>query len=232
MLMRVLQSLIETLIRPISGGLGQRIRYQYYRHMFKRCGRNLRIDEGVIFQNADNIEVGDDVWFLPYSMITARPIAEILHNRRVKYRQNPQFTDLGAEIGSIRIGNQVAIGAYNIVQGYGGIVIEDRVTTSARVSLYSFSHHPYDEQDRSIVTYANSMVKTDTISCIQSPIVLQEGVWLGLSVQVLGGTVHKNTFIKSNSVVLQDIAENKIAAGYPAVAIETRFLQKTVEHVS
>ena len=69
-------SILESLIRNISGGLGQRIRYSYYKNRFNWCGTNVKIDEGVIFQNPENIRVGSNVWFLPYSIITAKPINE------------------------------------------------------------------------------------------------------------------------------------------------------------
>ena len=71
-LKKIVYPLIESCIRNISGGLGQRIRYQYYKRRFKRSGSNVKIDEGVIFQTPENISIGNDVWFLPYSIITAR----------------------------------------------------------------------------------------------------------------------------------------------------------------
>ena len=81
MIKTIIFSIIESLIRNISGGLGQRIRYFYYKNRFKHCGSNVKIDEGVIFQNPENINIGNNVWFLPYSIITARPIGKKINNR-------------------------------------------------------------------------------------------------------------------------------------------------------
>lgn len=212
--------LIESLIRNIGGKAGELIRQFYYRRRFKRCGQNLKIDVGVIFENADNISVGDNVWFLPFSIITARPKKLIMKDRLLKKVSNDKFDK---EIGEIVIGNEVSIGAYNIVQGYGGLSIQDRVTTSARVSLYSFSHYPVCEEDPSKITYANSMVKSDSISCIESPIVLETGVWVGLSVSVFGGVVGKYSFISANSIVTKSLPENSYASGSPAKRIKERF---------
>jgi acetyltransferase-like isoleucine patch superfamily enzyme len=220
-LIRIIHSLIESAIRNISGGLGQRIRYQYYRRRFRYCGQNVRIDEGVIIHHPENISVGNDVWFLPYSMVTARPKFESFDERIFTAKENPSFQK---EKGAITIGDQVSIGAYNIIQGYGGLDIGPRVTTSARVSIYSFSHVPTDPKDPSRVTYANAMVKSDAISCIESPIVIREGVWLGLNVIVFGGTIGKNSFVKTNSIVLRDLPDNSYASGDPAVKIKERFL--------
>ena len=216
--------MIELMIVNIPGGIGQRIRYQYYKRRFKKCGKNVKIDVGVIIQNPENIEVGDNVWFLPYSIITARPPNEKIHNR-ILYKKECPHEDV--VVGAITIGNEVSIGAYNIIQGYGGIVIKDKVTTSARVSLYSFSHFPNDPSEPGKVTYANSMVKGD-ISCIESPIMLSQGVWAGLNVIIFGGLIGENTFITTNSVVLNSIEKNSFASGNPAKKIKNRFVNENV----
>ncbi len=217
---KIVFPLIESFIRNISGGLGQRIRYIYYKRRFKSCGVNVKIDEGVIFQTPENMVIGSNVWFLPFSIISARPSYTDLNNKLIHKKKNTSFD---IDIGSIRIGNEVSIGAYNIIQGMGGIIINDKVTTSARVSIYSFSHYPFDKNDLTKVTYANSMVNSKDVSCIESPIVLMEGVWLGLNVTVLGGTVGKNSFVATNSVLIDDLEENSYAKGNPAKKIKDRF---------
>jgi acetyltransferase-like isoleucine patch superfamily enzyme len=218
-IIKVVFAIIEYLIVNIPGGLGQKLRYIYYSKRFAKCGKNVRIDVGVIFQNLENIYVGSDVWFLPYSIITAKPFGENFKKRILKIKKNNNFDK---EDGSIHIGNQTSIGSYNILQGYGGIKIGSKVTTSARVNIYSFSHYPYSESNDSLVTYANAMVD-GPISCIKSPIVIKDGVWLGLSVSVFGGTIGENSFIKSFSSVSSNIDKNVIADGNPANEISKRF---------
>ncbi len=41
-LQKIIFPIIESCIRNISGGLGQRIRYQYYKRRFKSCGKNVK----------------------------------------------------------------------------------------------------------------------------------------------------------------------------------------------
>lgn len=218
---KIIFPFIESLIRNISGGLGQRIRFQYYKRRFKNCGKNVKIDEGVIFQTPENMSIGNDVWFLPYSIISARPSYTNLDERVLRKKNNKAFD---IDIGNISIGNEVMIGAYNIIQGFGGIIIRNKVTTSARVSIYSFSHVPYDKSDRSKITYANSMIKSDPVACIESPIVIENGVWLGLNVIVFAGNIGENSFISSNSIVLNDIPINSYVSKN---SISKRFSQKT-----
>ncbi len=220
-LQKIIYPLIESCIRNISGGIGQRIRYQYYKRRFKSCGVNVKIDEGVIFQNPENMIIGRDVWFMSYSVITARPIGFKLNNRIEKKIINSKFNQY--QTTSLVIGNEIQIGVYNIINGLGGLIIEDRVTLSARVSIYSHSHYFRDDNDKTKVTYANSMVINAPISCIESPIVLEKGVWLGLGVIVLGGTIGKNSFITSNSIVKSNIEDNSYISGNPGKKIKKRF---------
>jgi acetyltransferase-like isoleucine patch superfamily enzyme len=217
-------SLMEFFIRNISGGLGIKIRYFYYKNRFKSCGVNVRIEENVLFYNPDNIVVGNDVLFMHNSSITAKPLGLKITNRIETKITNLDFK---GKSGSLTIGNEVGIGPYNIIQSYGGVNIKDKVTLSARVSIYSYSHCPNDKTDLSRITYANAMVKTDAISCIESPIVIEEAAWLGLNVIVFGGTIGKNSFVTTNSIVMSNLQENSYASGSPAKKIKNRFDYET-----
>lgn len=218
---RVLQSVIESLIRNIGGGLGQRIRYVYYRHRLHRCGKNVRIAEGVLLENPQNLAIGDDVWFLPYSIVTAPSDEPIPKDRIIVKAATHQ--EHGPSDRLLEIGSQTSIGAYNILHGFGGLRIGNRVTTSARVSIYSFSHLPYNPENPSQVTYANSMVSNAPVACIASPIELKDGVWLGLGVTVFGGTLGENVFVSANATVMGNLPANIIAEGAPARVKRNRF---------
>jgi acetyltransferase-like isoleucine patch superfamily enzyme len=219
---RVFKMLLEGLIRNISGRLGWYLRYKYYSSVMHSCGKNVRIDEGVIFYNPENVSLGSNVWISPYTIIIAKSRQEMLSppNRILKIRRNDFFDGV---IGEVVIGNNVSIGPYNYIQGWGGVVLRDGFTTSARVSIYSFSHHPNDEANPSKITYSNSMVGSSDVSCIQSPIICKENAWLGLNVIVLGGCVGKNVFVATNSVVLSTIDDNSYATGNPAIRVKQRF---------
>lgn len=223
---RALRMFFEGLIRNIGGRLGWWLRYQYYSRVLSSCGKNVRIDEGVFFYNPENISIGSNVWISPYTIITSRSAFDIdpESNRILKKRNNPTFKGV---LGKVTIGNNVSIGAYNIIQGWGGLVISDCFTSSARVSIYSFSHYPCDDNNPEKVTFANPMVdEKEDISCIQSPVMLERNVWLGLNVIVFGGTIGENTFVSTGSVVMSDLPENSYAAGTPAKTIKPRFAKK------
>ena len=70
--MRNLLSLwFQGYIRNISGPLGRKIRYKYYRKRFLVCGKNVVIDEGVYFDNPKLISIKDNVWIDRNTVLTA-----------------------------------------------------------------------------------------------------------------------------------------------------------------
>jgi maltose O-acetyltransferase len=62
---------IAYVIRNIPANLGIAIRQAWYSKRFKRCGKNLKIGEGVTILNPQNIECGDDVYIGGYNYIQA-----------------------------------------------------------------------------------------------------------------------------------------------------------------
>lgn len=218
MLKRFLNDVIISLITNISGSTGRKLRFIYYRKKLKKCGTNVAIDEGVVISNPSFISIGNNVWIDKYSVLTAgkstlKGVIKSIKNKNYNLHE-----------GELVIGDGVHIGSFNIVQAHAGVLIGDYVTTSAGVKIYSLSNYPFNEENPKQITYANCFVGNDkTVSYIYSPIVINEGVWIALNCIVLGGTIGKNSFIASNSIVINDIPPNSIAKGSPAVRIKERF---------
>ncbi|MFN5254444.1 MAG: acyltransferase [Limnohabitans sp.] len=221
---RVILDIVESSIRNISGGVGRRIRYAYYKKRFARCGENVIIDIGVIFENPGSMEFGNNVWINSYTQLVAG-VPGNTERRIMKIVVNADYT--GAD-GHLYIGSGVGIGSYNILHAFGGLYIGNNVTTSAGVRVYSFSHYYRDDANPSRVTYANCMVESDAVSCIVSPIVIGDGVWLGTNTAVFGGTLGENAFVAANSVVIDDLPPNSYAQGQPAKRIKNRFAEMSL----
>lgn len=217
---KIFFDIIESLIRNISGGIGIFIRKVYYKTRFKNFGNNIRIEEGVIFQGLENISIGDNSWIGAYSIITAYPSNTISKNTHIVKKENMSFD---AKIGEINIGKFVHIGNNNIIQGFGGVVIEDFCVTSSGVKLYSQSNLPYWPNNLNIKTVSNSRAKDRVVPVISHPIVLKEGSWLAINVLCFGGTVGNYTFVKSNSLILGDLKSNSIYSGNPIKFLKHRF---------
>ena len=58
-------------VSSIPTEIGIRLRKIAYKPLFKKCGKNLRIDSGVTILGFENIELGDNVSFMKNSYVYA-----------------------------------------------------------------------------------------------------------------------------------------------------------------
>ena len=123
MLRIVIFSIVEYIIKNIPGPIGQKIRYYYFKSRLKECGTNVRICESVIIENPENISIGNDVIIHPFSVLTAMPKLHTYKNRILKVIDNKDYVN---DNGEIIIGNEVAIGLYNICLLYTSPSPRDR----------------------------------------------------------------------------------------------------------
>ncbi len=212
-------SLIESLIRNVSGGFGEKIRYFWYKRRFRNCGKNVRIKESVIIYNPQNIEVGSNVVIMANTLIDGPEDNPNEEN----FDKNIINKDYDQDRISIIIEDEIQIGPYNLISGLGGIILKNRVTLSARVSLYSSSHLPNDPQDKSKVTSSNNMTLNQFEPTVRCPIFIGENTWIGLNVSMFGHSIGENCFVKTNSVVTNDLEKNSIYSGSPATYVSKRF---------
>ena len=83
------------------------------------------------------------------------------------------------------------------------ITIGSHVLLGPRVGLYT-ANHAIDPQERI------------QGGCYARPITIEDQVWIGAGVHIMGGvTIGKNSIIGAGSVVTHDIPNNVIAAGIP-----------------
>ena len=221
-------AVIEWFIRGIPSGLGQKVRYAYYKRRFAECGENVRIDEGVTFQNPENIVVGSDVWIMSYSIITATRIdtAYLASNKKIISAKGDRGVMGG---GYVKIGNEVQIGLHNILNGIGGIEISNCVTLSAKVSIYSATHMANNPDDHTMRVGANGMVRSRPVFSKQGAIVIGKGVWLGLGSTLICASVGDDSIVHSGALVVDDMAGNKVICGNPAKEVRERFANEKGE---
>ena len=86
---KAIESLIALPVIYMPNPLGAKIRYLYYKRKFKKMGKNVRIDEGVIIQGAEWISVGNNVHIDKYCVIAAGK--GNLSGRIVKRKENLDF---------------------------------------------------------------------------------------------------------------------------------------------
>lgn len=202
--------LVESLIRNISGRLGQKLRKFYYSKRSKNCGKNLLIDEGVIIQGIKDISFGDNVWIDKYCILMAGIIA--IDEKKCIFKQQ----ELKVEEGVIKIANNVHLGIGTIIQGHGGVNIGNFFTSSAGTKIYSLSND-------NTKSFNGTIGNNQNIFFIKSKVFIEDNVWVGLNSIILSGFIGKNSFIAPNSLIIANIKENSFMSGNPAKRIKDRF---------
>lgn len=109
-----------------------------------------------------------------------------------------------ADIGmTTRLGDRVYINHNLVLLDSGGVSIGNDVRIGPNCGIYT-PQHAYDPALRA-AGYERSF-----------PVVIEDNVWIGGGVSILGGvTIGKNSIIGAGSVVTRDIPDNVIAVGNP-----------------
>ena len=218
-LKRTLQALRLSLIRGMDGLDGEILRYKYYRSRLKKIGKNVRIDTGVFIYGPEYISI-DDNTHIDKNCIIVGSSADLDLSRRILKRKE-LYSDL-VQQGEISIGKNCHISQNCMIYGYGGVFIGDKCVMSAGSKIYSLTSMPTNPFDRSdvlsIVPYSGPS------PTLIGKVILDVNVWIGLdSVISPGVLIGKNSFVRSNSMVMKSFKENSYIGGDPATRLRDRF---------
>ncbi len=213
---------LKLFIIYLPGESGRKIRYWYYKNKFKRCGKDLKIDEGVIILNPEWISVGDNVWIDRYALIMAGPVS--LPERTIcKKRLNKDF--IYCE-GELILEDNVHISPFCTLQAHGGIHIGKNCGIANGVKIFTVTVMPQDTADPSRIVYMTPL-HTDTV-CRQGAVVLGENIGVGVYSTILPGvSIKKNSAVAPMSVVFTSFSENSCIKGNPARRFRARFRYET-----
>ena len=116
----------------------------------------------------------------------------------------------------VTIGEHCLINHNNLIQAgksiAGSITIGNYVHTGANVVILGFNHGFYTRD-----------IPTKEQDYLDSPIVIEDDVWIGAGAIILAGvTIGKGAIIAAGAVVNRDIPSYAIAGGVPAKVIKER----------
>jgi acetyltransferase-like isoleucine patch superfamily enzyme len=139
---------------------------------------------------------------------------------------NPELISLGNNVriddfcilsGSITIGSYVHISAYAALFGSAGITLEDFVSISSRVSIYSVN----DDYSGEYLT--NPTVPRELSNITEKPVHIQKHVIIGAGSIVLPGvTINEGAAVGALSLVNRSLDPWRIYAGTPCRCIKVR----------
>lgn len=169
----------------------------------KILSRNLEYGSNAHFQvpaqliGSKNISIGDKTYFGGYLVLAAW---ESFNNKSFSPK--------------IVIGKDCSFQPYNHISCINRIEIGNGVLTGRWVTICDNNHGDTTLESMELPPLKRTMTSN-------GPIIIEDNVWIGDKVTVLGGvTIGRNAIIGSNSVVTKDIPPYCVAAGIPAKVIK------------
>lgn len=112
----------------------------------------------------------------------------------------------------LHLGNNVSIHPLCYIDAQGTISIGNDVSIAHNVSILSFEHD-----------FSDVSVPIKDAPCLAREIVIEDNIWIGAGVRILGGVrIGSGSVIGAGAVVTKDIPAMSIAVGVPARVISKR----------
>ncbi len=215
----MLKEFLFSIIRNIDGSAGNLLRTMMYKSQLNHLGKNVIIDTGVFMYGLPYISIGDCAHIDKSSILVASSTDLDLSYRALKIKDNPKAN---VKRGELFIGKNCHIAQYCMLFAYGGIKLGDCCVMSTGSKIYSLSslhYNPIDNRSRTPVVPYNGLSPS-----VIGNIEFEENVWIGINVCVFPGVkIEKDSFVRSNSVVLDSFPENSFIAGDPAKYVKPRY---------
>jgi len=200
----------------LPGALGLLLRKVFWPRLFLRCGHGVQFGYGIILRHPGRIALGNRVIFGEQCILDARndgveQAIEISDD--VMFANAVSITTKG---GTIKIGNNTGIGTQTVIQSTheSPTHIGADCIIGPQCYLVGGGNYHFERLD---IPIREQGINPDS-GCH-----LQDNVWLGGRVSVLGGvTIHRGSIAASGAVINKDVAENTIVGGVPAKTIRQR----------
>lgn len=164
----------------------------------------------------ENIRLGENVLVLSGASLICSGIAPYLMpsgaiqiGEGSVIRENAILQTYG---GKIRIGRDVTINPFCVIQGNGGVVIGDHVLIAAGVKIFS-ANHVFNDPNRLIRKQGET----------RKGVKIGDDVWIGANVTILDGVIiGSGSVIAAGAVVNSDVPPKRVFAGVPAKLVKSR----------
>ncbi len=205
------QGLILTLLSGIPTIAGSVLRGLIYRLVLEDVGPGCFIEKDVRLQVPRRIRLGRRVMIGAGCFLDAHSLTgHIVLDNDVWLSQGCYL--VAYRHAELYIGERTYIGHRCLLYGHGGIHIGRDVLLANDVQLICGNH-----------TFSRRDLPIRAQPTVERPIIVEDDVWLGASVIVLGGvTVGHGSVVGAGAVVTHDLPPYSIAYGVPARIVGTR----------
>ena len=205
------QGLILTLLSWVPTAAGSVLRGQIYRAVLERAGSGCFIEKDVHWQVPRRISLGRRVMIGEGCFLDAHSLSGRITLGDDVWLSRGCYV-LAHRNVEVRIDRHAYVGHRCLLYGTGGICIGQDALLANDVQLIC-GNHTFDRRDIPIRLQPSE----------ERPIVIEEDVWLGASVIVLGGvTVGKGSVVGAGAVVTKSLPPYSIARGVPAKVVGVR----------
>lgn len=200
----------------VPGALGMLLRQIFWPRLFASCGRKVAFASGIVVRHPKRIHLGDSVVISEGCILDARnqdTNQAIVLGNDVILSTNVMFS---CKNGTISIGDSTGINAGTIIQSTNNCPVSIGADTIIGQMSFVVGGGSYNI-DRLDIPIRMQGIKND------GGVTIEENVWLGGQVTVLGGVeIGAGSVVAASAVLTKSIPPYSIAKGIPAVVTGTR----------
>ncbi len=203
------------LLSVVPGAAGMLLRKLFWPRLFGSCGRGCMFGAGIVLRHPGRIRLGRNVIVSEGCVLDARHTIEdvIVLGDNVILSNNVM---LSCKNGTIRIGDNVGLNAQTIIQSTSECPVEIGADCVIGQRCFIIGGGSYNT-DRLDVPIRTQGIRPD------AGVRLEEDVWLGGNVTVLGGvTMGRSSIAAAGAVLTRSVGPRTVSMGVPARVVRER----------
>ncbi|MDX9833875.1 MAG: acyltransferase [Desulfobulbus sp.] len=203
-------------LAPVPGAVGLLLRKLFWPRLFAACGRGVVFGANVVLRQPGRIRLGERVIISGGCILDGRSEerAEAIVVGDDAMLSNDVM--LSCKNGSIRLGEHVGVNSRTIIQSTNNCPVDIGRDCIIGQSCLLIGGGSYDIDDPNVLIREQPIRQDGGVT-------LEENVWLGGKVTVLGGVrVGQGSVLAAGAVVSRSVPANSIAMGAPAAVVRSR----------
>jgi acetyltransferase-like isoleucine patch superfamily enzyme len=198
------------------GSIGMFLRKILWPRLFHSCGKGVLFGSNLILRHPNRISLGNRVVISEGCILDARNPLNDVAIRLDDDGILSTHVRIACKNGQINIGNRFGVGAQTVIHASFGnpVKIGNDVAIGPQCYITGGGNYNIDRTDIPIAQQGQK---------IQGGSIIEDGVWLGAKVSLLGGaTVGLGSIVGTGAVITSDIPSMSIAVGVPAKVVKKR----------